>query len=89
YREIELKKDTLIGKKGLNIRGHEFHYSHVEKNDIKDIETVYHVLRKAGTNKIGEGYLINRTLGSYLHLHFGSNPDAADSFVNACVHYNR
>jgi len=33
------------------------------------------------------GFEKNRTLGSYLHLHFKSNPDLPQNFVQACFQY--
>ena len=42
YREITLNQDTIIGKKGDVLRGHEFHYSSL-KDPEKDISNVYQV----------------------------------------------
>lgn len=83
YREIILKKDTIIGKKGDVLRGHEFHYSSLENND-QDIPSVYHVTSRAGQNITLKGYQVLNTLGSYLHIHFGSNEGCAKQFVNIC-----
>ena len=30
YRELTLTQNGLLGEKGMRIRGHEFHYSHLE-----------------------------------------------------------
>ena len=86
YREIRLKKDTIIGKKGDRIRGHEFHYSSLENPD-QDIENVYQVASRAGQDIQLKGYRVLNTLGSYFHLHFGSNPESARHFVAACRAY--
>ena len=88
YREITLAHNTLTGERGNTVRGHEFRYSDIAKpKDQKEIKTVYNVAAKAKTNKTDEGYLINNTLGSYIHLHFGSNPDTAACFVESCRNY--
>ncbi|CAN2044828.1 Cobyrinate a,c-diamide synthase [Candidatus Magnetomoraceae bacterium gMMP-1] len=84
YREVELKKDTIIGKSGWKIKGHEFHYSEIIEQNLKNIETVYNVSKRTGLDQKKEGYIIANTLGSYNHLHFGSNSDAAAAFVEAC-----
>ena len=83
YREITLKKDTIIGKKGEVLKGHEFHYSSLEsqKNDIPD---VYQVTSRAGQDLALKGYQVHNTLGSYLHVHFGSNQGCAKQFVDIC-----
>ncbi|QTA89035.1 Cobyrinate a,c-diamide synthase [Desulfonema magnum] len=86
YREIAMAKDTIIGKRGQTVRGHEFHYSEMTGFSQK-IETVYSVSARAGIKKNDEGYQIANTLGSYIHLHFGSQPDAARHFMEACLQY--
>ena len=83
YREITLKQDTIIGKKGDVLRGHEFHYSSLE-NDDSGISNVYHVTSRAGQNISLKGYQVSNTLGSYLHIHFGSNEECAKYFVDTC-----
>jgi len=83
YREITLKKDTLIGKKGAVLRGHEFHYSSIETQDV-DISNVYQVSSRAGQDLSLKGYQVANTLGSYLHIHFGSNEAGAKQFVDTC-----
>ncbi|MBF0118600.1 MAG: cobyrinate a,c-diamide synthase [Desulfobacterales bacterium] len=88
YREITLLKDTIIGKKGSKIRGHEFHYSEIVKNNGA-VETVYNVSTKANINDIFEGYQISRTIGSYIHLHFGSCPDSVKTFIDSCILYKK
>ena len=81
YREIALTKDTIIGKSGQRIRGHEFHYSELTKLS-PDVVTVYQIADRVGMKKPPDGYLVNRTLGSYNHLHFGSQQEAAKHFVD-------
>jgi cobyrinic acid a,c-diamide synthase len=86
YREITLTRNTVIGNAGLTIRGHEFHYSELVSLS-RDVPTAYSILDRSGMDKAPEGYLINHTLGSYNHLHFGSQPDAARCFVENCLMY--
>jgi len=86
YREITLNRDTVIGNAGLTIRGHEFHYSELV-NLSRDVPTAFSISDRSGMEKAPEGYVINRTLGSYNHLHFGSQPDAAGCFVENCRIY--
>ena len=86
YREITLLNDTVIGNQGLKIRGHEFHYSELCSNP-DEIKTVYRVSTRAGLKRETEGFQINRCLGSYIHLHFGSCPEAARRLVDNCRKY--
>lgn len=83
YREITLKHETIIGKKGDTLRGHEFHYSSLE-NPNTAVPDVYCVTSRAGQDIALKGYQVSNTLGSYLHIHFGSNPVCAKHFVATC-----
>lgn len=88
YREIQLKTPCILGPSGASARGHEFHYSEIEKAHPADvIETVYSVAPRSGEGLNAEGFYRRRTLGSYIHLHFGSNPDLARDFVQNCRQY--
>jgi len=86
YREVALTADSIIGKAGQRIRGHEFHYSELEIL-APGIKTIYQISDRTGLNKPPDGYLVHRTLGSYNHLHFGSQPKAARKLVDTCYAY--
>lgn len=88
YREIKLDRDFTIGDRGQTVRGHEFHYSEIEPSTLtEEVETVYRVADRTGEDERREGFRVRRTLGSYIHLHFGSQPDTAYLFVDACASY--
>lgn len=93
YREIILRNESILGGAGTVIRGHEFHYSEI----TPPIPPLYRggmggvifSVKDGGGNHLGdEGYLVGSTLGSYIHLHFGSNPDAAQQFVGEIIKHN-
>ncbi len=88
YREIEISRDTVLGPAGTKVRGHEFHYSALE--DLPEgIQKSYQVTCKKNIIS-SEGFIANgNTLGSYIHLHFASNPQIAVNFVDACVASSR
>ena len=86
YREVTFDRDLPLAPGGMSMRGHEFHYSELVE-DKRAFQTVYRVTDRAGLEKSREGYLTGRTLGSYIHLHFASCPQAAASFVAACRTY--
>ena len=88
YREITLTKRTVIGDSGMILRGHEFHYSELTTN-MPDVQNAYRISDRSGLDKPPDGYLTNQTLGSYNHLHFGSQPEAARYFVENCLAYQR
>jgi cobyrinic acid a,c-diamide synthase len=88
YREVTLSAESLLGPAGLRIRGHEFHYSEIG-GAAADVACDYRIQNRSGTEATAEGYRVGRTLASYVHLHFGSNPGAAAHFVNTCQAYRR
>ena len=88
YREVTLCSDTILGNSGLTIRGHEFHYSELI-SPLAPVTTAFSITDRAGVTKKPEGYVAQRTLGSYNHLHFGSQPKAAGHFVANCLQYRQ
>jgi cobyrinic acid a,c-diamide synthase len=88
YREVRMLRDNLLGPAGTRVRGHEFHYSYIEGDDPAT-RTLYEVSDRGGHCQRREGFLVNRTLGSYFHLHFGSCPPLAQAFVDSCRRYRQ
>ena len=88
YREVRLVEDNLLGKSGQAIRGHEFHYSEIN-TEPDGIEKVYSVFGRGGGSPYLEGYRSKNTLGSYVHLHFGSCPSVCSTFVDSCLAFKR
>ena len=83
YREVTQSMETVLGPAGQVMRGHEFHYS-TTTGEAVDLPGVYRMTDRAGMDQAADGFVVNQTLGSYIHLHFGSCPQAARHFVNAC-----
>jgi len=84
YVEVIIEKTNGFLPSG-RVRGHEFHYSELEREDFYEgfIEPVYHVQKRLAGESRPEGYLYKNCLASYLHLHFGSNPAFASALVEA------
>lgn len=86
YREIVLKESCILGRQGERLRGHEFHYSEIKISQQAAVhqqpEITYSVRDGQGKDIEIEGYRIKNTLASYIHIHFGSNRDAAKDFVD-------
>lgn len=79
YRQVTTRAPSCFGPAGTIVRGHEFHYSTVEPMP-DSIERIYEV-----DNGSQEGYCLHRTLGGYMHLHFGYAPQVARNFINFCM----
>ena len=82
YRQVELTESGIIGEQGAVVRGHEFHYSEIGIMP-EEVRRCYEVSRRGEVLGV-EGFRIRNSLASYIHLHFGSNPEIAVSFVAAC-----
>lgn len=78
YREVVTRRPTLLGPAGTRLRGHEFHHSRLEPEPPPEA----HAFR---CGDLSCGYARDNLLASYVHLHFGSHPPAADHLVNQCL----
>ena len=85
YREITLTAACLLGPAGTRARGHEFHYSEITAAP-QGLRHLYQVAARQG-DSVSEGYGVRNVLASYVHLHFGSNPEVAKHLVAACRRY--
>jgi len=80
---VTLTSAGPLGPAGTRARGHEFHSSRL--GDLPAaVERLYAVTDGSGGAPRAEGFVIDRTLLTYVHLHFGSNPALAANFVAAC-----
>ncbi len=84
YRVVQTRADSLLGPRGTRIRGHEFHYSSIVNVSEDEVPTLYRLEDRSGGLERMEGYRCHNVIGSYIHIHFGSNPDAAEHLVRFC-----
>jgi cobyrinic acid a,c-diamide synthase len=83
YREVTFAEDCLIGSAGSRARGHEFHYSQVDQGETATADRIYSMTNGSGKDLGPEGYHHKNTVGSYVHIHFGSSASIARSFVRS------
>lgn len=83
YVDAVQAMDTVFGAAGLPLHGHEFHFS-VEEADAGETARPFIFTKMRNGAQYPAGRIVQRTLGSYLHLHFAGCPTAAASFVEAC-----
>ncbi|MGZ3441849.1 MAG: cobyrinate a,c-diamide synthase, partial [Polyangia bacterium] len=74
YVEVETATATLLGPAGTRLRGHQFRWSTLEGGRGDAYRNV-------------AGYGAGNVLASYVHVHWASNPAAAESYVTACARY--
>ncbi|MBU5425967.1 cobyrinate a,c-diamide synthase [Tissierella pigra] len=73
YVNIELKEDTIIGKKGTTVTGNEYHRSQVDTDE----QPVFHITKPMNNNRFWEcGYTYKNVLGYYQHINFLGNINA-------------
>lgn len=88
YVDAVQNMDTVFGAAGLSLHGHEFHFS-VEEGENEEPKRPFIFTKIRSGAKYPAGRIFQRTLGSYLHLHFAGCPAAAVSFVEACRTWDR
>jgi len=66
---------------GLEIRGHEFHYSRIR--NLGDVSFLYKVIRGKGIDGIHDGIIYKNVTASYTHLHAGGALQWAEDFVKS------
>ena len=74
YTIAEVKQDNIISKKGEIFHGHEFHYSKVIVDDLKN-PMAFKVTRGKGSYNNQDGFIERNTLASYVHTHVAAMPD--------------
>jgi cobyrinic acid a,c-diamide synthase len=71
------------GAEPLRLRGHEFHYSRIGADEAaaSGWGHAYRTRRRGGAEEAGEGFCKGSIIAGYVHLHFGSCPEAARRLV--------
>jgi cobyrinic acid a,c-diamide synthase len=79
YADVEFAHDCLLGERGTVVRGHSFHCSRIVAHGR--LGCVYRVHYSLSNRTEQEGFVRGSVLGTYIHLHFRSNPSLASSFL--------
>lgn len=82
YHELRTLRDGPLAPSGARLRGHEFHWSVSEP--LPPEQAAYAVSIDGATTERTEGSVAGSAWGSYVHLHFGSDPTLAPHFVAIC-----
>ena len=81
YTIAEVQEDNIISKKGEVFHGHEFHYSKVIVNELKN-PLAFKITRGKGSYDLQDGFMEKNTLASYVHTHVAAMPNFAG---NLCI----
>lgn len=87
YVEIRTIQRSLLGPDGLIIRGQEFHQTRL-LNSPAESNCCYDVTSSMSEHFF-EGYQINNTLASYIHLYFPSASMVPYHFISQCQKYQQ
>jgi Ni-sirohydrochlorin a,c-diamide synthase len=79
-------RDTVIGPKGTQFRGHEFHYSTLTETGRK-LTFAFALQKGRGISGGCDGIQVQRTLASYTHIHPLSYPNLAHNFTQSCAKF--
>jgi cobyrinic acid a,c-diamide synthase len=79
YREVEALRPSPLMPAGTRVRGHEFHWSLAEAPPAP--VAAYRIV---GEDRL-EGFCIDGTLASYVHLNLAGSPEIAQRFVALCA----
>ncbi len=87
YTVIRVEKQNPYFKTGIELKGHEFHYSRVLdwQGDEKDL--VFTVKRGTGFINNRDGVRYKNVLGTYTHIHALGTPIWAKSMVSNAITY--
>lgn len=84
YITLEAKKDQLLGRAGMKIRGHEFHYW-----DSECCGDSFHASKPAGKRQWDCVCADDTLYAGFPHLFYYSNPEAPFEFLKKCKEYEK
>lgn len=89
YRDITGAEGNFLLGPGDKAKGHEFHYSTFQPAENALIRSAYETKGMRGMKQ--EGYLneSGTLVAGYTHIHFASEPEIAQKWVELCVDYKR
>ena len=86
YTIVHADKENPYFEIGMELRGHEFHYSRVLKWQGTDDDLVFAMKRGSGVIQQRDGIVYKNVLATYTHLHALGTPVWAEALVrNAAV----
>ena len=83
YSLAKVTNDNILCSSGAEIKGHEFHNSII--TDISaDSRFAYEMAMGEGITDKKDGWIKDRILASYMHIHFAQNPALVKNFIINC-----
>ncbi len=90
YTIVEINRKNPFYKKGVVLRGHEFHYSRVVEIESKEgMMFSFKMRRGNGIADKKDGLCYKNVLATYTHLHALGSPEWADGLIKLALLYAR
>ena len=86
YVTVRTGTDSPYLKKGQQIRGHEFHYWHCQKDET---EGAMEAKKPLGGKKWPAMRIKHQVTAGFPHLYYPSLPEFAERFARACMEYGQ
>jgi cobyrinic acid a,c-diamide synthase len=82
YTIVRVERDNPYFTAGTHLRGHEFHYSTVEKLDAAEQDLVFVMQRGNGIDRGRDGLRHKNVLATFTHIHALGTPQWAPALVD-------
>jgi len=89
YTHVEIADDNPFFKRGIEVKGHEFHYSKVLNWESDKARLVFKMLRGNGITDGLDGACYKNCLATYTHIHALGNPDWATALVRNALRFQQ
>lgn len=84
YRQATALRDSPMLNAGVTVCGHEFHHSQLTAMPGKPLFEI-RGMSERGQDKVAiEGWQVHQLHASYIHLHWGENPEIPAQFLRSC-----
>ena len=88
YARVEVTGSNPFYPRGVQLSGHEFHYSSVSNLEEAETGCAFRVLRGHGMDGIRDGICAGNVLATYLHLHALGEPLWAEGIINKALEFS-
>ena len=89
YTIFEVERPNPYFKLGIQLRGHEFHYSSLLTWEGKIEDLCFRMTRGSGFSGRRDGLCYKNTLATYTHIHALGTPSWAKAMVEAAALYRK
>jgi cobyrinic acid a,c-diamide synthase len=89
YTIVTVERSNPYFKVGTQLKGHEFHYSHVLKWRGTDNDLAFNMNRGTGFVNHRDGVCYKNVLATYTHIHALGTPSWAEAMVRNAIAYKK